>query len=340
MKILVTGGLGYIGSHTVTELHQAGHEMVILDNLSNSQANVLDTLESLCGKSIPFYEADVINLKELNSVFESEPGIDGIIHFAAKKSVPESLTMPVTYYQNNITGLINIMEMIQRHKISYFVFSSSCTVYGEPDSVPVTESTPTTRSISPYGNSKLWAELMIEEFSQLTPGIKSVLLRYFNPVGAHESARIGELPRGIPGNLMPFITQTAAGWRDELKIFGRDYNTPDGTCIRDFIHVVDLARAHVIALDFASAHDFNTEVFNVGTGNGHSVKEVVDAFEQSTGVKLPHSYADRRPGDVEQIWADTTKVSTELGWKPEYNLEDMARTAWKWQQTLGAEKPD
>ncbi len=340
MKILVTGGLGYIGSHTVTELHEAGHEMVILDNLSNSRIDVLKALESLCGKSIPFYEADILHKEALEHVFKAEAGIDGIIHFAAKKSVPESLLMPVTYYQNNITGLINIMEMIERHRIPFFVFSSSCTVYGEPESVPVTESTPTTRSISPYGNSKLWAEQMIEEFTQLTEGVKSVILRYFNPVGAHDSARIGELPRGIPGNLMPFITQTAAGWRDELKVFGQDYSTPDGTCIRDFIHVVDLARAHVMALEYAAKNDFRTEVFNVGTGNGHSVKEVVHAFENSTGVKLPHIYADRRPGDVEQIWADTTKVTSQLGWKPEYSLQDMTRTAWKWQKTLGSKKPE
>lgn len=335
MKILVTGGLGYIGSHTVVELHQAGHDIVILDNLSNSQANVLDALEELCGRQIPFYKADITEPASLKPVFEKETGIEGIIHFAAKKSVPESLQMPVTYYENNIAGLVNVMRVVQEYGISYFVFSSSCTVYGQPDNVPVTEATPTTSSLTPYGNSKLWAEQMITEFTKLTPGVKSVLLRYFNPVGAHDSAKIGELPRGIPGNLMPFITQTAAGWREELKVFGKDYNTPDGTCIRDFIHVADLARAHVTALEYAAGHDISTEVFNVGTGNGHSVYEVVQSFERATGVKLPYAFVERRPGDVEQIWADTTKVSELLGWEPAYSLDDMSRTAWEWQKKLG-----
>ncbi|AXJ01241.1 UDP-glucose 4-epimerase [Cyclonatronum proteinivorum] len=338
MKILVTGGLGYIGSHTVVELHLAGHDIVILDNLSNSMINVHQVLEKICGRSLPFYEADIMDDKGLREVFEKESGIDGIIHFAAKKSVSESLDFPVMYYENNIKGLINVMRMVEDYKVPYFVFSSSCTVYGEPDNVPVTESTPTTSSPTPYGNSKLWAELMITEFTKLTPHVKSVLLRYFNPVGAHESALIGELPRGVPSNLMPFITQTAAGWREQLSIFGQDYNTPDGTCIRDFIHVVDLAKAHVISLDYARDNDFRTEIFNVGTGNGHSVSEVVESFERSTGVKLNYRFAPRRQGDVEKIWADTTKVTQVLGWKPEYSLDDMSRTAWKWQLTLG-DKP-
>lgn len=338
MKILVTGGLGYIGSHTVVELNKTGHEIVILDNLSNSLYSVLDALEDLCDRKFPFYEADIKDPEALRAVFEQEPGIDGIIHFAAKKSVYESLQIPVTYYENNIAGLVNVMRMVKDFKIPYFVFSSSCTVYGEPDHVPVTESTPTTSSVTPYGNSKLWAELMITEFTKLTPHVKSVLLRYFNPVGAHETARIGELPRGVPGNLMPFITQTAAGWRGELKIFGKDYDTPDGTNIRDFIHVADLAQAHVKALEYAAVNDIDTEVFNVGTGDGHSVYEVVQSFERATGVKLPYAFADRRPGDVVQIWADTTKVSRLLGWKPVYSLDDMSRTAWEWQKKLG-EKP-
>lgn len=338
MKILVTGGLGYIGSHTVVELNKTGHDIVILDNLSNSLYSVLNALEDLCDRKFPFYEADIKDQQALRAVFEQEPDIEGIIHFAAKKSVYESLQIPVTYYENNISGLVNVMRMVKDFKIPYFVFSSSCTVYGEPDHVPVTESTPTTSSVTPYGNSKLWAELMITEFSKLTPHVKSVLLRYFNPVGAHESARIGELPRGVPGNLMPFITQTAAGWRGELKIFGKDYDTPDGTNIRDFIHVADLAQAHVKALEYAAENDIDTEVFNVGTGDGHSVYEVVQSFERATGVKLPYSFADRRPGDVVQIWADTTKVSRLLGWKPIYSLDDMSRTAWEWQKKLG-DKP-
>jgi len=338
MKILVTGGLGYIGSHTVTELYKTGHTVVIIDNLSNSERSVLNALEQLCGTTIPFYEADITDTAALRKVFESESDIEGIIHFAAKKSVNESLQIPVVYYENNISGLINVMRLIEEFRIPYFVFSSSCTVYGEPESVPVTESTPTTRSVTPYGNSKLWAEGMIEEFTRLTSGLKSVILRYFNPVGAHDSARIGELPRGVPGNLMPFITQTAAGWRDELLIFGKDYDTPDGTCIRDFIHVSDLARAHVDSLNYAKSNDFDTEIFNVGTGNGQSVDEVVNSFEKTSGIKLNHRYADRRPGDIMQIWADTTKVNTVLGWKAEYSLDDMTRSAWEWQKKLGKTK--
>jgi len=334
MKILVTGGLGYIGSHTVVELHQAGHDIIIIDNLSNSEASVHTTLEKMCGRSFTFYELDITDAARLRVVFEKEKDIDGIIHFAAKKSVTESLQIPVTYYENNISGLVNVMRMIEDYKIPYFVFSSSCTVYGEPEKMPVTELTPLTRSITPYGNSKLWAEGMIEEFTRLTPHVKSVLLRYFNPVGAHETSLIGELPRGIPGNLMPFITQTAAGWRAELKIFGNDYATPDGTCVRDFIHVVDLAKAHVMSLSYAQKHDFNTEIFNVGTGNGHSVDEVVQSFEQTTGQNLNYSYAERRPGDIEQIWADTTKVNGVLGWQAKYSLDDMTRTAWAWQKRL------
>ncbi len=338
MKILVTGGLGYIGSHTVTELYKTGHTVVIIDNLSNSERSVLNALEQLCGTAIPFYEADITDTAALRKVFESESDIEGIIHFAAKKSVNESLQIPVVYYENNISGLINVMRLIEEFRIPYFVFSSSCTVYGEPESVPVTESTPTTRSVTPYGNSKLWAEGMIEEFTRLTSGLKSVILRYFNPVGAHDSAKIGELPRGVPGNLMPFITQTAAGWRDELLIFGKDYDTPDGTCIRDFIHVSDLARAHVDSLNYAKSNDFDTEIFNVGTGNGQSVDEVVNSFEKTSGIKLNHRYADRRPGDIMQIWADTTKVNTVLGWKAEYSLDDMTRSAWEWQKKLGKTK--
>lgn len=339
MKILVTGGLGYIGSHTVTELYKAGHTVVIIDNLSNSERSVLNALEELCGTTIPLYEADVTDAAALKKVFSSESDIEGIIHFAAKKSVNESLQIPVVYYENNISGLINVMRLIEEFRIPYFVFSSSCTVYGEPESVPVTESTPTTRSVTPYGNSKLWAEGMIEEFTRLTLGLKSVILRYFNPVGAHASARIGELPRGVPGNLMPFITQTAAGWREELLIFGKDYDTPDGTCIRDFIHVSDLARAHVDSLNYAKSNDFDTEVFNVGTGNGQSVDEVVNSFEKTSGMSLNYRHADRRPGDIMQIWADTTKVSTVLGWKAEYSLDDMTRSAWEWQKKLGKTKP-
>ena len=334
MKILVTGGLGYIGSHTVAELYRSGHEAVIIDDLSNTTLDVLPAIETLTGAKIPFYQIDILNESGLERIFEQESPIDGIIHFAAKKSVSESLDEPLMYYENNIKGLLNIMRIVEDFKVPYLVFSSSCTVYGQPEKVPVSESTPTTRSVTPYGNSKLIAEMMLEEYTKLRDGLGTVMLRYFNPVGAHESTLIGELPRGVPANLMPFITQTAAGVRDTLKVFGADYDTRDGTAIRDYIHVVDLADAHVKAIEWLQANPGKVEYFNVGTGNGQTVLEVIESFERSTGQKLKYELVARRQGDIEQIWADTTKVEQVLGWKAERSLDEMTKSAWEWEKKI------
>jgi len=334
MKILVTGGLGYIGSHTVFELIKNGHEVVIIDNLSNSSEDVLKALNQLTGRYLTFYPVDILDVPALTNVFEKESTIDGVIHFAAKKSVSESLEKPVYYYDNNISGVINLMKMIDRYGLKYFVFSSSCTVYGQPETVPVTEETDLVKSPTPYGNSKIISEMILDEYTTLRPDLSTVMLRYFNPVGAHESTLIGELPLGIPSNLMPFITQTAAGWREKLKVFGSDYDTRDGTAIRDYIHVVDLADAHVKALEWMADKSNVVEYFNIGTGNGHTVLEVVNSFEKTTGVKLNYELVDRRPGDIEQIWADTTKGEKVLGWKASRSLDDMTQSAWNWQKGL------
>jgi UDP-glucose 4-epimerase len=334
MKILVTGGLGYIGSHTVTELYRHGHEAIIIDDLSNSTIDVLSALETLTGARIPFYQIDILNESGLERIFEQESPIDGIIHFAAKKSVSESLDEPLMYYENNIKGLLNVMRCVEDFGVKKLVFSSSCTVYGQPEKVPVSESTPTTRSVTPYGNSKLIAEMMLEEYTTLKKELGTVMLRYFNPVGAHESALIGELPRGVPANLMPFITQTAAGVRDTLKVFGSDYATRDGTAIRDYIHVVDLADAHVRAIEWLQNNPGQVEYFNVGTGNGQTVLEVISSFERTTGQKLKYELVGRRQGDIEQIWADTTKVEQVLGWKATRSLDEMTKSAWEWEKKI------
>jgi UDP-glucose 4-epimerase len=334
MKILVTGGLGYIGSHTVVELFRSGHQAVIVDDLSNATLDVLPALERLVTGKIPFYHLDILDEAGMERVFEQESPIDGIIHFAAKKSVSESLDEPLKYYENNIKGLINIMRLVEDFGVANLVFSSSCTVYGQPEQVPVSEQTPTTRSVTPYGNSKLIAEMMLEEYTRLRDGLGTVMLRYFNPVGAHESGLIGELPRGVPANLMPFITQTAAGVREKLKVFGKDYATRDGTAIRDYIHVVDLADAHVKAIEWLQQHPGEVEYFNVGTGNGQTVLEVIESFERSTGQKLSYELVDRRQGDIEQIWADTTKVEQVLGWKASRSLDEMTQSAWEWEKKI------
>jgi UDP-glucose 4-epimerase len=334
MKILVTGGLGYIGSHTVVELYRHGHTAIIVDDLSNSEATVLPAVERLTGAKIPFYETNILDEVNSTRIFEHESPIDGIIHFAAKKSVNESMEQPLMYFENNIKGLINLMRLIEDFQVPYLVFSSSCTVYGQPNVVPVSESTPTTKSLTPYGNSKLIAEMMLDEYTRLHDGLGTVLLRYFNPVGAHESGEIGELPRGVPQNLMPFITQSAAGLRPALKVFGHDYDTRDGTAIRDYIHVVDLADAHVKAIEWLQEHPNEVEYFNVGTGVGQTVLEVIDSFERSTGQKLAYEKVERRLGDIEQIWADTTKVEQVLGWKAQRSIDDMTSSAWNWEMKL------
>ena len=331
-KILVTGGLGYIGSHTVVELQNEGYDVVVIDNLNNSSDQVQSRIESITGKPFELLVGDVNDTVALQSLFNKH-SFDGVIHFAAYKAVGESVENPIMYYQNNVSGLISVLEAMNTFKVSNLIFSSSCTVYGAATDLPVTENTLIQKAESPYGTTKILGEDIIQDFAK-HKAFKSILLRYFNPVGAHPTAQIGELPLGVPSNLIPFVTQTAAGIRAQLTVYGDDYATADGTCIRDYIHVVDLAKAHVKALNYASKMSKSVDVFNVGTGNGTTVLEVIRAFESVNGIKLNYKIGPRRAGDVEQIWADTTKVSEVLGWKSEYGVEDMMKHAWAWQQGL------
>ncbi|HBN03618.1 MAG TPA: UDP-glucose 4-epimerase GalE [Bacteroidetes bacterium] len=331
-KILVTGGLGYIGSHTVVELQNEGYDVVVIDNLNNSSDQVQSRIESITGKPFELLVGDVNDTVALQSLFNKH-SFDGVIHFAAYKAVGESVENPIMYYQNNVSGLISVLEAMNTFKVSNLIFSSSCTVYGAATDLPVTENTLIQKAESPYGTTKILGEDIIQDFAK-HKAFKSILLRYFNPVGAHPSAQIGELPLGVPSNLIPFVTQTAAGIRAQLTVYGDDYATLDGTCIRDYIHVVDLAKAHVKALKYADEMTKSVDVFNVGTGNGTTVLEVIRAFENINGIKLNYKIGPRRPGDVEQIWADTSKVTEALGWKPQYGIEDMMKHAWAWQQGL------
>ncbi|MDE5843052.1 MAG: UDP-glucose 4-epimerase GalE [Muribaculaceae bacterium] len=335
-KILVTGGTGYIGSHTVVELQEAGYEVVIIDNLSNSNIQVLDGIEHITGIRPDFVEGDVTDINTLRKLFTDYPGIKGIIHFAASKAVNESVKKPLLYYRNNITSLLNLLELMPEYDVAGIVFSSSCTVYGEPDQNPIDETAPIKPSTSPYGKTKQICEEIITDTIYAGAPIKSIILRYFNPVGAHPSAEIGELPLGVPQNLIPYLTQTAAAIRDELTIFGDDYNTPDGSCIRDFIDVVDLAKAHVIAMRrmLEMKDTDKLEIFNLGTGQGLSVLELLESFERATGVKVPHKIGPRREGDIEKIWADPSKANRVLGWKTEVDIDDTMRNAWRWQQKI------
>ena len=335
--ILVTGGTGFIGSHTTVELQQAGYNVVIVDNLSNSNADVIDGIEQITGIRPAFEQVDCCDKAALDAVFSKYEGIKGIIHFAASKAVGESVEKPLIYYRNNIVSLSNILELMPQHHVKGIIFSSSCTVYGQPSKeyLPVTEDAPIQVACSPYGNTKQINEEIIRDYIHSGASIKSIILRYFNPIGAHPSALIGELPNGVPMNLIPFVTQTAIGIRKELKIFGNDYDTPDGTCIRDYIYVVDLAKAHVKAM--IRVLDVDTEAieyFNVGTGRGVSTYEVVDKFEKATGVKVNWSYAPRREGDIEKVWANPDKANHVLGWKAETSLEETLKTAWNWQLKL------
>lgn len=334
--ILVTGGTGFIGSHTTVELINAGYNVVIVDNLSNSQENVIDGIEQITGVRPAFIKADCCDKDAMEKVFSQYP-IKGIIHFAASKAVGESVQKPLLYYRNNILSLVNLLELMPKHDVKGIIFSSSCTVYGQPDpeNLPVTESAPIKPAESPYGNTKQINEEIIRDDINSGAPIKAILLRYFNPIGSHPSAIIGELPTGVPMNLIPFVTQTAIGIREQLKVFGNDYNTPDGTCIRDYIYVVDLAKAHVKAMERVLDMDTpQLEVFNVGTGHGVSTKEVIDAFEKGTGVKLNWAYAPRRSGDIEKVWANPDKANNVLGWKAETSLEDALKSAWNWQLKL------
>lgn len=335
--ILVTGGTGFIGSHTTVELQQAGYDVVIVDNLSNSNAEVVNGIEQITGIRPAFEQVDCCDKQALEGVFAKYKDIKGIIHFAASKAVGESVEKPLLYYRNNTVSLINLLELMPVYGVKGFIFSSSCTVYGQPtkDHLPVTENAPIQEAVSPYGNTKQINEEIIRDDIHSGAPIKSVILRYFNPIGAHPSALIGELPNGVPNNLIPFVTQTAMGIRKELKIFGNDYDTPDGTCIRDYIYVVDLAKAHVKAMQRVLDMDTDPiEYFNVGTGRGVSTYEVVDKFEKATGVKVNWSYAPRREGDIEKVWANPDKANSVLGWKAEANLEDTLRSAWNWQLKL------
>lgn len=335
MDVLITGGTGYIGSHTAVEFLQAGFEVVIIDNLENSQADVIDHIEKITGKRPHFEIADIRDKQALNSVFEMYPEIKHVVHFAAYKAVGESVEKPLKYYENNIGGTINLLEILQKRHINNFVFSSSCTVYGEVDKLPVTEGTPVVKAMSPYGNTKKICEEILLDQSKVS-NLKVVSLRYFNPVGAHDSSLIGELPVGIPNNLAPFITQTAIGKRQALTVFGNDYPTPDGTCVRDYIHVVDLAKAHVKAIQFLMHRKYSESfsVFNLGTGKGNSVLEVIKSFEKVSGLKLNYKTGPRRAGDVVQIYSACDKATTVLGWKAERDLDNCMETAWKWEQHL------
>ena len=330
-KILVTGGLGFIGSHTVVELQQAGYEVVIIDNLYNSKIEVLDSITSITSIKPSYFNIDLRNKIAVEDFFKNNK-IDGIIHFAASKAVGESVNNPLLYYENNISTLVYLLQEMKKHKLSNFIFSSSCTVYGQADELPITENAPTKPAESPYGNTKQIGEEIIRESCKAN-GLKAIALRYFNPIGAHETANIGELPIGVPQNLIPFVTQTAAGIRKELSVFGDNYPTKDGTAVRDYIHVVDLAKAHIAALERLLNNNNNKdfEVFNVGTGTGSSVLEVIQAFEKVSKTKLNYKIVGRREGDITSAFADTTLAKVELGWKTEKTLEEALLAAWKWQ---------
>lgn len=335
-KILVTGGLGYVGSHVVVELQNEGFEVIILDNLMNSSIEVLDKIYQISGVRSEFEKIDLKNKKHVIDFFKKYPSIDGVMHFAASKSVAESIDNPLMYYENNLNSLVHLIDGMKLLKCPKLIFSSSATVYGHPDELPYSEDFPEKRPISPYGVTKKIGEQIINDFSCHYSNFKSIALRYFNPIGAHPSSKIGELPIMPPQNLVPIITQTAIGKRKKLSIFGNDYNTEDGTCVRDFIHVVDLAQAHLISLKrlLKNKNSFNFEVFNIGTGKGTSVLEIVNTFQKVTGIKLNHSYSSRRPGDLSCYFADTKKANQILGWKPKYNLEEALLSAWEWEKNL------
>lgn len=337
-KILVTGGLGFIGSHTVVELQNEGYEVVIIDDLSNSSEKVLEGITAITGETPIFEKLDLKNKAGVEAFFTKHNDIKGVIHFAASKAVGESVKEPLMYYENNIGTLVYILKELKKLPSAAFIFSSSCTVYGQADELPITENAPVKKAESPYGNTKQIGEEIIQDTCKVTPTLKAIALRYFNPIGAHESIEIGELPIGVPQNLVPFITQTAIGLREQLSVFGDDYPTPDGTCIRDYIHVVDLAKAHVIALGrlLQNKNKSNYETFNLGTGKGSSVLEVVKSFEKVSGKKLNYKIVGRREGDIISAYADTNKANNELGWKTKLSLDDAMRSAWKWEQKVRA----
>ncbi|GGI56632.1 UDP-glucose 4-epimerase GalE [Winogradskyella haliclonae] len=336
MKVLVTGGLGYIGSHTVVELQLAGYDVVIIDNLSNSTTKVLEGITKITGVTPEFQELDLRCKDKVQYFFEQHQGLDGVVHFAASKAVGESVENPLFYYENNVATLIYVLQELQKLKQQNFIFSSSCTVYGEADKHPIDENSAIKPAQSPYGNTKQIGEEILKDSCKINSNLKTIALRYFNPIGAHDSSNIGELPIGIPQNLVPYITQTAIGQREQLSVFGDDYPTEDGTCVRDYIHVVDVAKAHVVALErlINNEQDSNFDVFNIGTGKGSSVLEVIYSFERVSGQKLNYKIAHRRKGDVVAAFADTSKANSKLGWKAKYTLDDAMSDAWKWEQKL------
>lgn len=336
MKIFVTGGTGYIGSHTVVELQQAGFEVIIADNLSNSKIEVLDGIEKITGIRPEFEKLDIADAVAVRDFFARHADIDAIIHFAALKAVGESVQIPLEYYKNNLNTIINLLDCMKEYKVANLVFSSSCTVYGQADELPVSESTPRKEAESPYGNTKSISEDIMRDVAKVTPELNLLALRYFNPIGAHPSAHIGELPNGVPNNLIPYLTQTVAGIREQLSVFGNDYDTPDGTPIRDYIDVVDLAKAHVVAIKRLLEHKnkANYEFFNIGTGSGVTVLQLITAFEKATGEKVNYKIVGRRAGDIEKVWADTTMANNELGWKAQVPLEETLANTWRWQKRL------
>ncbi|MBQ0787115.1 MAG: UDP-glucose 4-epimerase GalE [Oceanihabitans sp.] len=338
MKVLVTGGLGFIGSHTVVELQNEGYQVVIIDNLSNSSLDVLKGIVAITGKTPIFEKLDLKDKAQVQAFFKQHQDLKGVIHFAASKAVGESVEKPLLYYENNINTLVYVLQELEKLTISNFIFSSSCTVYAQADVMPITEEAPIKMAESPYGNTKQIGEEIIQDTCNVNAKIQAIALRYFNPIGAHESAIIGELPIGVPQNLIPYIMQTASGIREQLSVFGDDYPTIDGTCVRDYIHVVDVAKAHVIALQrlLNNKNTTNFEVFNLGTGTGSSVLEVIQAFEKVANQKLNYKIVNRRSGDVVSAYADTTKANEVLGWKAQYNLEDAILSSWQWQKSLNA----
>lgn len=340
MEILVTGGLGYIGSHTVVSLIEQGYKPVIVDNLANTSRNVLDRITRITGEEVPYYEIDCANLTALREVFKQHHAISGAIHFAALKAVGESVEKPIDYYENNLGSLLTLLRCMVEFKTPYLVFSSSATVYGQPAKLPATEESPLQPPESPYGATKSIAELIIRDAVHAYPTLRTLALRYFNPIGAHPSGLLGELPQGVPNNLLPYVTQTAMGIRKELRIWGHDYNTPDRTALRDYFHVCDLARAHVLA--FAAMRDGKIkeplDFINIGAGDPVSVLEIVQTFQEVNGVKVPYILAERRAGDIEAIWADTEKAKKLLGWKPAYSLRDALLHAWSWEKHLSQER--
>jgi UDP-glucose 4-epimerase len=337
-RILVTGGTGYIGSHTVVELVQQGYDVVIVDNLSNSDKNMLDGIAAIIGKQPEFHQVDCNDAAALSSVIDAYPDIEAVIHFAASKAVGESVEQPLMYYRNNLMSLVTLLEQMKAHNVHNIVFSSSCTVYGQPSAehLPVDETAPIQTALSPYGNTKQINEEIIRDEAHADKSLQATILRYFNPIGAHPSAMIGELPNGVPQNLLPFVTQTAAGLRKQLKVYGNDYNTPDGSCIRDYIYVVDLAKAHVKAVErmLSGKSEEQVEVFNLGTGRGLSVLEILNTFIQVTGVDVPYEIVGRREGDIEQVWAKPDRANNVLGWKADTPIEEVLLSAWRWEQKI------